>query len=155
MRLNFLSLSFAVFFAVMGQGVAFAQNTDLGKQVYERVCTACHQPDGKGLVGVAPPIADALGPYLKSEAGQNYLMTVLVIGLNGKITINNGELFNGVMPPHGHLSNQELADVATYIAVKLNGKPNHAFNEAEFQNVRSSKTTHKQLREIRQKLLND
>lgn len=155
MRLNFLFLSIPALFAVMAPDVAFAQNADLGKQVYESVCTVCHQPDGKGLVGVAPPIADALGPYLKSETGQNYLMSVLVIGLNGKITINGGESFNGVMPPHGHLSDQELADVATYIAVKLNGKANHAFSTADFQNARNSKTTHKQLREIRRKLIND
>lgn len=155
MRLNFSFMTLAALSALIATNVAFAQQVDRGKQVYENVCSACHQPDGKGLVGVAPPLENVLNPFLKSESGKNYLMSVLTIGLNGKITLNSGEIFNGVMPPHGHLDNQQLADVATFVAVKLNGQANQTFNGTDFQDVRNSKITHKQLREIRQKLLNE
>lgn len=155
MRNSSLLMLFFMAATVMSSKVASAQQIDHGKQVYENICSACHQPDGKGLIGVAPPLTDSLGSYLKSEAGQNYLMSVLLIGLNGKIAISGGESFNGVMPPQGHLNNQDLADVATYVAVKLNGKENLAFNPNDFQNARSAKINHKQLREVRRKLINE
>lgn len=80
-----------------------------GEKVYTQVCQACHGPDGKGTPGAFPPLAGSGGYYgdAKNHA------SIIVKGLNGAITVQGVE-FNGAMPPQGHLSDYEIASVATY-----------------------------------------
>lgn len=39
-----------------------------GKDLFAAACSACHGPDGKGMVGVAPNLADKIWLYSSSEA---------------------------------------------------------------------------------------
>jgi cytochrome c oxidase cbb3-type subunit 3 len=39
-----------------------------GKDLFAEACSACHGPDGKGMVGVAPNLADKIWLYSSSEA---------------------------------------------------------------------------------------
>ena len=39
-----------------------------GKALFAEACSACHGPDGKGMVGVAPNLADKIWLYSSSEA---------------------------------------------------------------------------------------
>lgn len=81
-----------------------------GETVYGNVCAACHQADGKGQEGMYPPLAGA-GEYYGSP--QNHAR-ILVHGLNGEIQVL-GKTYNGAMPAQGHMSDYELAAVATYV----------------------------------------
>ncbi|MBT8098971.1 MAG: c-type cytochrome, partial [Gammaproteobacteria bacterium] len=93
--------------------VAAAGKDDLvaqGESVYMANCAACHQPDGKGLKGAFPPLAES--DYLKGDRKQ--VLSVAMFGLSGPITVN-GVDYNGVMPSLGHLSNEQLAAAMTYV----------------------------------------
>ena len=71
------------------------QNAAKGKEIYTKVCGACHQATGLGLPGAFPPLA-----------GSDYLNKEVVV---------NGKKFNSVMPSQKTLSDQDIADVLTYV----------------------------------------
>ncbi len=89
-----------------------------GKGVYERTCTACHQPDGKGVAGVFPPLANS--DFFQQRP---YEMAHIVLhGRSGELVVN-GEHFNSVMPAQD-LSDEDVAAVINYVNVDMNkGKP--------------------------------
>ena len=80
-----------------------------GKQVYETVCMACHQADGKGLPGAFPPLAGS--DYLAGDPAR--AVGVVVNGLQGEVVVN-GVKFNSVMPAMVQLSDEQIADALTY-----------------------------------------
>ena len=81
-----------------------------GEGVYNANCAACHQPTGQGLAGAFPPLAGS--DYLKGDRKQ--VMSAAMFGLSGPITVNGVE-YNGVMPPLGHLADEDLAAALTYV----------------------------------------
>ncbi len=82
-----------------------------GKQVYMGLCFACHQPDGKGLPNVFPPLAGS--DFL--QADHNRAIRVVLKGLSGPVTVN-GQTINSAMPPQeAVLTDNQIADVVTYI----------------------------------------
>lgn len=82
-----------------------------GKDVYDRVCVACHQADAKGLPGSFPPLAGAGGFY----GDPQNMARIVTKGLSGEIEVL-GSKYNGVMPPQeGALSDYEIAAVTTYV----------------------------------------
>lgn len=93
-----------------------------GKTVYQTHCVACHQSDGNGTIGLAPPLAGVLGKRVASPVGRRYVSGVLISGLAGKFE-SKGIVYNGVMPAWQALSDDELAAVANYVLT--------AFNEAD------------------------
>ena len=81
-----------------------------GEVAYSANCAACHQPNGEGLRGAFPPLAQS--DFLAGN--RRDVMQAALFGLSGPITVN-GVDYNGVMPSLGHLSDQELADALTYV----------------------------------------
>ena len=81
----------------------------------------CHQPDGKGAPSVYPPLADSVGRYVALKDGRSYIIDVVSFGMGGKIE-SGGDSFEGDMPPWPQLSNQDIADVLTYVLTGLNAK---------------------------------
>ena len=85
-----------------------------GKAVYDSSCAACHQPDGKGVAGVFPPLANS--DFFQQRP---YEMAHIVLnGRSGEMVVN-GEHYNGVMPPQ-ELSDDDIAAVINYVSVDLN-----------------------------------
>jgi mono/diheme cytochrome c family protein/glucose/arabinose dehydrogenase len=81
-----------------------------GKPIYETLCGACHQLDGRGLSGLAPPLADTewtLGP-------DGRLIRIVLQGLTGPIRVA-GMTYEMDMPPLGQLDDHDVAAVLTYI----------------------------------------
>ena len=74
-----------------------------GQEVYRNVCQACHQPDGRGMEKIAPPLvgsALALGPA-------EVPVRILLHGKEGPI---------GLMPPVGQIfTDEQIAAVLTYV----------------------------------------
>ena len=81
-----------------------------GKAVYEKYCLTCHLADGSGVPNMHPP----LGPGSWVGREPKVLVSLMMKGLNGKIEVN-GEIYNNFMPSHANLSDEEVADVLTYI----------------------------------------
>ncbi|HEY0340059.1 MAG TPA: cytochrome c [Steroidobacteraceae bacterium] len=46
------------------------------QQNYKLYCMGCHGPEAEGVPGKVPPLAHALGHYMRSPAGRNYLLRV-------------------------------------------------------------------------------
>ncbi len=81
-----------------------------GEQKYLINCAACHQANGHGLRGAFPPLAKS--DYFGDDNEKAIRATIQ--GLSGPITVN-GTVYNAVMPPMSYLSDQDLADILTYV----------------------------------------
>jgi mono/diheme cytochrome c family protein len=46
------------------------------QQDYVLYCMGCHGPQAEGVPGKVPPLAHALGRYMRSPAGRNYVLRV-------------------------------------------------------------------------------
>ncbi len=81
-----------------------------GKAVYNRYCLTCHQADGSGVPNMHPPLTPGSWVGKKPEE----LITILLKGLNGKIEVN-GETYKNFMPSHARLTDEEIANVLSYV----------------------------------------
>ena len=99
-----------------GQETQAAQTSfdwqQLGEQAYSN-CTSCHQADGQGIAGAFPPLAGHLPSVYNVDGGREYIINVLLYGLQGEIQID-GQSYNGVMTAWGQLSNEEIAAVINH-----------------------------------------
>ncbi len=96
-----------------GLGLASAAGAaeNSGEATYLQNCSACHQPDGKGLAGAFPPLANS--DWIKGKSPKDVATTILK-GLQGEIVVN-GETYNSVMPAQSHLSDAEIASAVNYV----------------------------------------
>jgi nitrite reductase (NO-forming) len=90
-----------------------------GLAVYSRTCIACHQPTGKGLAPVFPSIAAT--PIVNGDA--SLPIKFILHGLMGPITVD-GVTYNSMMPPVAGVSDQDIADVLTYVRQSFGNKSN-------------------------------
>jgi nitrite reductase (NO-forming) len=90
-------------------GLTKEVEVERGKRVFMQTCFACHQPDGRGLPGVFPPLAGS--DFLKADRERP--VRIVTKGLSGPVTVN-GRAFNSVMPAQV-LTDQQIADVLTYV----------------------------------------
>jgi nitrite reductase (NO-forming) len=82
-----------------------------GKSVYMQTCFVCHQPDGVGVINQIPPLAKS--DFLAGLTKDDYIRGV-VMGRNGQITVN-GKSYNATMVPLNYLSDEQVANVLTYV----------------------------------------
>ena len=86
---------------------------ELGTTIYTGNCSSCHQPDGAGTVGTFPPLAGHMPELYNAEGGRDYLIHVLLYGLQGEINVN-GQSYNGVMTAWASLGNEQIAAVLNH-----------------------------------------
>lgn len=104
-----------------------------GKAVYTKYCLTCHQADGSGVPGMHPP----LGPGSWTGKDPKELIAIMMKGLSGKIEVD-GEIYKGFMPSHAQLTDEEIADVLTYIRISF-GNSFDPVDAALVKKVRSGK----------------
>ena len=79
------------------------QRFDAGREIYQTLCAACHQPDGRGREQLAPSL---VGSELALAAP----------GIPVRIVLNGKEGSTGLMPPLGAaLTDDQIAAALTYI----------------------------------------
>ena len=83
---------------------------DNGRQTFAGLCAACHQPTGKGLEGLAPPLAES--EWVLGEPER--IVKVVMHGLRGPIKVK-GMTYSYDMPAAGFLTDEQIAGVLTYI----------------------------------------
>jgi len=81
-----------------------------GEKIYQVYCGSCHQRDGEGASARFPPLANSSWV----TGNKKRLINVVLRGLEGRIEVN-GEPYDGTMPQHSFLSDQEIANVLTHI----------------------------------------
>lgn len=101
-----------------------------GEHLYQLYCGTCHQRDGKGASGRFPPLADS--HFVTGN--KSLLISIVLKGMEGTMEVN-GEQYNGTMPQHAFLSDDDIASVLTYIRQNF-GNQASAVTAAEVQNVR-------------------
>ncbi|HEU6448644.1 MAG TPA: cytochrome c [Verrucomicrobiae bacterium] len=90
-----------------------------GKQLYESVCGTCHNADGSGKPGQAPPLAGSEWVNAKSP---NDVISIPLDGLSGEIHVK-GETWNASMAAMGAgLSDSDLAAVISYVRTSWGNK---------------------------------
>jgi mono/diheme cytochrome c family protein len=92
-----------------------------GNDIFNANCAVCHQPNGHGILGMYPPLADSIGRYVALPEGRTYLIHVVSFGMTGPISVH-GEMYNGVMQPWPQLRDQDVAGVLNFILMTFNAK---------------------------------
>jgi nitrite reductase (NO-forming) len=82
-----------------------------GQQLFAGTCSVCHQSNGEGMSGVFPPLAKS--DYL-AKLSKDRLISIPLHGLTGAVTVN-GKDYNSVMPPMSQLTDDEVANILTYV----------------------------------------
>jgi mono/diheme cytochrome c family protein len=81
-----------------------------GKTLFTAVCATCHQVDGRGLDGLAPPLLDSEWVLGMPER----LVRIVLHGVRGQITVL-GRVHMGDMPGFGMFDDQQVSGVLTYL----------------------------------------
>ena len=102
-----------------------------GKALYLVSCSACHQPNGQGLQGIAPPLAETRWP---SES-EDRLARIVLHGLRGPINVA-GKKYNLEMPAMGFFDDQDIAAILTYIRSAW-GKPSRPVTREAIGKIRA------------------
>jgi mono/diheme cytochrome c family protein len=112
-----------------------------GKALYVANCAACHQAAGTGVPSVFPPLVGS--PYVTGPNVER-LASIMLYGLMGEIKVN-GITYNGVMLPLGHLKDEELSAIASYIRSSW-GNSASPFEPAVFKKMREKWGTRAQFK---------
>ena len=81
-----------------------------GAKVFKEQCSACHQPNGRGVAGQFPPLAGNTDLFLSEK----YPAMVVLGGLTGKIEVE-GKTINSTMPSLNYLSDAEVAAAINFV----------------------------------------
>lgn len=103
--------------AQIKQAAVPKKTMDAGKKVYDTYCMACHQDDGGGVPRLNPPLSKT--PHVLGD--KKYLVQVVIKGMNEPLEVD-GETYDNAMSAHNFLTDQEVADVLTYVRNSFKNK---------------------------------
>ena len=114
-------ISFTILIAAFSCVASYAQKASKesiakGKLVFEQNCLVCHQADGSGVPHLNPPLIKSsfvLGDKKK-------LISIVLKGLSD-VEID-GESYSNPMPSMDFLSDEDIANVLTYIRNSFTNK---------------------------------
>jgi mono/diheme cytochrome c family protein len=88
-----------------------------GKVVYDTYCLPCHQADGSGVPTMNPPLIKTSWVL----GSKTVLIQQVLKGSSNKVEID-GEKFHGVMPAQTQLTDEQIADVLTFVRNSFGNK---------------------------------
>ncbi|MCW3110767.1 MAG: cytochrome [Segetibacter sp.] len=113
-----LSVLFAVLlFAQAKKKPVAAVSIKRGEKVFQSTCIACHQKDGGGVPRLNPPLIKTT--YVLGD--RTKLIQIVLKGLDEPIQVE-GEDYTNAMPAQAQLSDQQVADVLTYVRNSFGNK---------------------------------
>lgn len=104
-----------------------------GKVLFAGTCSTCHGADGAGMSGVFPPLAAS--DYIK--ASPKRVPEIILHGMQGPVKVN-GKDFNSIMPPMAQLTDDEVANISTYVLNSW-GNPGGQVSKADAAAARKAK----------------
>ena len=104
----------------------------IGQKIYNQYCMACHQSNGLGASGRFPPLNGT--DWVTGD--KERLVHLILNGMEGAIEVN-GEIYDGVMPQHSFLNDDQIADVLTYIRTHFENKAG-SISAEDVENYRKS-----------------
>ena len=122
-------------FTALQQG-GLKASLERGKKVYDNVCLACHMADGNGIPRMAPTLVKTKWVLGDKKA----LAKIVLKGLKGGEIEIDGDTFHNPMPPlETTLTDQEIADVLTYVRNNF-GNKGTMVTKAEVKAVRDKES---------------
>lgn len=103
-----------------------------GKKVYDSVCLVCHMADGSGVPGMHPPLIES--DFVNGDPEK--IIGIVLHGIKGKLEVK-GDVYNSIMPPQANLTDQQIADVLTFVRSNFGNKAD-AITPEQVQKVRSA-----------------
>lgn len=91
-----------------------------GQKVYADNCLSCHQADGGGIPNMNPPLIKT--EYILGD--KTRLIKIVLNGFNEDVEIE-GNTYSNNMPSHDYLTDQQIADVLTYVRNSFGNKALH------------------------------
>ena len=85
------------------------EKIEMGRKIFSTICAACHQPTGRGVPNVFPPLAGS--DFLNADKSR--AIKIVINGRQGDIVVN-GQKFNNSMPKFP-LTDQDIANVLTFV----------------------------------------
>jgi mono/diheme cytochrome c family protein len=104
-----------------------------GELIYKRICLSCHMADGGGVPHMNPPLTQT--SYVLGDKSK--IIYIVLHGMGDRVPIED-EYYSNNMAAHSDLTNQQIADVLTYVRNSFGNKAN-AVTVAEVQAVRTGK----------------
>jgi len=84
----------------------------MGKDIFDKTCSLCHQPNGLGKEGTAPPLA---GSEWVLAPSPSRMVHVDLYGLNGPISVEGKQWSLAMVAWKDSYSDEQIAAVVTYI----------------------------------------
>ena len=84
-----------------------------GEQIYAKLCSSCHAPDGKSRATLAPPLAGHAVRML-TAGGRSHLIRIVLNGMAGPIEVS-GRKYDAIMTPLRYLKDEQVADVLNFV----------------------------------------
>jgi mono/diheme cytochrome c family protein len=84
-----------------------------GAQIYAKLCSSCHAPDGRSLATVAPPLAGHAVRILEA-GGRTHMIQIVLNGMSGPIEVG-GRRYDAIMTPLRYLKDQQVADILNFV----------------------------------------
>jgi nitrite reductase (NO-forming) len=106
---------------------------EAGKALFAGACSTCHQQNGEGIPNVFPPLAKS--DYIAADPKR--IIGVVMNGLSGPVKVG-GKNFDSTMPPMGQLTDDEVANIATYVLNSW-GNPGGRISKEEVAAARAKK----------------
>ena len=100
--------------------------------LYKQYCLTCHQADGSGVPKLNPPLIKT--SWVGGE--KTKLIKWVLLGSVEKVEID-GENYANNMPAQNYLTDQQIADVLTYVRGSFGNKAS-AITPTEVKTVRAS-----------------
>ncbi|MBF9237952.1 cytochrome c [Hymenobacter sp. BT683] len=113
------------------KAAAPAASLAAGKALYAQSCLSCHQADGGGVDRMNAPLTQTTWVL----GDKTRLVKVMLNGMQGVEV--DGEKYANVMPAFDYLTDQQLADVLTYVRNSFGNKAS-ALSGAEVKAVRAT-----------------
>lgn len=111
-----VSLIGIIFFTGCKSGISEARMEN-GKKVYQTYCQSCHMENGAGVPRMNGPLIGS-----KYVAGGKEKLISIVLHGSAALANDPERKYQNTMPSMSNLTDQEIADVLTYIRNSFNNK---------------------------------
>tara|TARA_R110002020_G_scaffold85914_5_gene211809 strand:+ start:61827 stop:63416 length:1590 start_codon:yes stop_codon:yes gene_type:complete len=105
-----------------------------GEKLYAKNCLSCHGPKGQGSEDLIPPLSGT--NWVTGDKGK--LIRTVLTGISHPIEVN-GKTYNQEMPSYSQLSDQEIADILTYIRGSFDNETSGVIEGEVFEERKSLK----------------
>jgi len=93
------------------------ESMERGKKVYDQYCMSCHMQDGTGVPRLNPPLVKT--SYVIGD--KTTIIEIVLKGFDAQVEIE-GEYYQNTMAPHDFLTDEQIADVTTFVRNSFGNK---------------------------------